>query len=132
MIKVDVTVKKETRYIAYSCVILSVLMQLVFILLKKWTYTVILGNLLSLAVAILNFLFMGITVQKAVTMEVKEAQKLMKSSHSLRNAAVFVAVVIGVVAPCFNTAAVIIPVFFPRIALSFRPLIKDKKEVVDK
>lgn len=132
MIKVDTTVKNETRYIAYSCVILSVLMQLVFILLKKWTYSVLWGNLLSLAIAILNFLFMGITVQKAVTLEVKEAKKLMKSSQSLRNAAVFVAVVIGVVVPCFNTAAVIIPIFFPRIAVSFRPLIKDKKDVTEK
>ena len=33
-------------------------------------------------------------------------------------------IVIGAVVPCFNMWAVIIPVFFPRIAIAFRPLIK--------
>ena len=132
MIKVSSTVKNETLYIAYFSLILSVLMQIVFILLHKWTYTVLLGNLLSLAVAILNFFVMGITVQKAVTLEANDAKKLMRSSQNLRNAGIFVAVVIGVIAPCFNTVAVIVPVFFPRIAVSFRPLIKDKKEVIEK
>ena len=132
MIKADSAVKRETKYIAYSCAILSVLMQAVFVILKRWDYTVILGNLLSFAIAVLNFYFMGITVQKAVSREVNDAKKLMKSSQTLRNIGVFIGIVIGVVAPCFNTVAVIIPVFFPRIAVSFRPLIKDQKEVIDK
>ena len=63
--KVDATVKKETKYIAYFSFILSVLIQAVFVLLKSWDYTVLLGNILSLLVAIMNFYFMGITVQKA-------------------------------------------------------------------
>lgn len=132
MIKPNATVKNETRYIALFCVILSIIMQIVFILLGKWTYKVILGNILSLMVAILNFFVMGLTVQKAVTLEESDARKLMRSSQNLRNAGIFIAVVIGVVAPCFNTVAVIVPVFFPRIAVSFRPLIKDKKEVIKK
>ena len=132
MNKVDATVKRETLYIAYFCAILSVIMQAVFILLKKWDYTVLLGNLLSFAIAVLNFYFMGITVQKAVNMDVSDAKKLMKSSQGIRNVFIFVAIVIGVVLPYFNTVAVIVPVFFPRIALMFRPLIKDKKEVIDK
>ena len=132
MIKANDTIKKETKYIAYFCLILSVLMQAVFVLLKRWDYTVILGNLLSYALAVLNFYFMGLTVQKAVSMDEKDAKKLMKSSQGLRNAGIFLIVVIGVVASCFNTAAVIIPVFFPRVAVSFRPFIKEKKEVIDK
>lgn len=131
MIKVNDTIKKETEYIAYFCLLLSVLMQLVFIFLKKWDYTVITGNLLSYTLAVLNFYFMGITVQKAVTMDENDARKLMKSSQGLRSAGLFLGLVIGVVFPCFNTVAVIVPVFFPRIAVSFRPLIKDKKEVID-
>ena len=66
------------------------------------------------------------------TMSKADARRLMRSSQNLRNAGIFIAVVIGVVAPCFNTVAVIVPVFFPRIAVSFRPLIKDRKEVVKK
>jgi len=132
MTRANATVKKETWYIAYFCTILSVLMQCVFILLKKWSYTVLLGNLFSLAVAVINFLAMGITVQKAVTMEPEDAKKLVRSSQKKRNILIFLALAIGVIVPFFNTASVIVPVFFPRIAFAFRPLIKDKKEVVDK
>jgi len=132
MIKVDATVKRETKYIAYFCTVLSVLMQAVFVLLKKWDYTVLLGNLLSLALAVLNFLVMGITVQKSLGLESADAKKLMKSSQGLRNVAHFAVLAVGVIAPVFDTVAVIIPVFFPRIAILFRPLIKDKKEVIDR
>ncbi len=133
MIKADSTVIKETKYIAYFSLILSVLMQAVFLILRKWDYTVLLGNILSLAVAVLNFYFMGISVQKALGMDSADARKVMKASQGMRNVGVFVAVVIGVVSPCFNTVAVILPVFFPRVAVSFRPLIKDRneKEVTD-
>ncbi len=134
MVKANSVVEKETRYIAYFTLILSVLMQAIFLLLGRWDYTVILGNLLSLAIAVLNFYFMGISVQKAVDMEQSDAAKLMRASQSMRNIAVFAAVAIGVVLPWFNTLAVILPVFFPRIAVAFRPLIKEKanKEVTEK
>lgn len=132
MIKADETVKRETMYIAYFCIVLSVLMQAIFIVLKKWDYTVVLGNLLSLFVAVFNFYLMGIAVQKAVSMEVSDAKKIIKSSQGLRNILMFVVLAIGVIAPIFNTVAVIVPVFFPRIAVSFRPFIKDRKEVIDK
>ena len=40
---------------------------------------------------------------------------------------VVVIVVIGVVLPCFSTWTVLIPMFFPRIAIAFRPLFDKKK-----
>ncbi len=125
--KANETVKRECIYIAYFCTILSVLMQAVFVLCGKWDYTVILGNLLSLSLSVLNFYFMGITVQKAVCKEEADARKLMKSSSSIRTAVLFVVIAIGVALPFFNTIAVLVPVFFPRIAVLFRPFIKDKK-----
>ena len=125
--KANETVKRECVYIAYFCTILSVLMQAVFIVCKKWDYTVLLGNLLSLTLSVLNFYFMGLTVQKAVLKEEADARKLMKSSSSIRTAVLFVGIAIGVALPWFNTVAVIVPVFFPRIAILFRPFIKDKK-----
>ena len=122
MIKVDATVKRETKYIAYLCTILSVLMQAVFVLLKRWDYTVILGNLLSLAVVVLNFLFMGIGIQKAVKKDEKDAKSAMKLSQGYRMLFLLIMLIIGVVAPCFNIWSVVIPVVFPRVAIAFRPL----------
>ena len=131
MIKADNTVRKETKYIASFCVILSLLMQAVFLLLKRWDYTVLLGNLVSLMISVLNFYFMGITVEKALSKDEADARKFMKASQSIRSFGIFVAIIIGVVLPWFNNLAVILPVFFPRVAVSFRPFIKEK-EVIDK
>ncbi len=134
MIKADSTVRKETKYIAAVVVILSVLMQAVFLVLQKWDYTVLLGNILSGVASVLNFFFMGITIQKAIMMETAEAKKRMRASQSMRNFGMFIVVMLGVLLPCFNTISAIIPVFFPRIAVSLRPLRKDKnkEEVIEK
>ena len=125
--KANETVKKECLYIAYFCTILSVLMQAVFLVCKIWDYKVLLGNLLSLILTVSNFYFMGLTVQKAVEKDESDAKKLMKSSSSIRTAVLFVVLAIGVALPWFNNVAVIVPVFFPRIAIMLRPFIKDKK-----
>ena len=127
MIKVNDVVKKETKYIAYFVLLFSVIMQSVFLVLQKWDYTVLLGNLLSGVAVVLNFLFMGITVQKAVEKDEKDARNAMKASQSLRTVFLFVVAVIGAAVPVFNIWATLIPLIFPRIAVSLRPLF-DRKE----
>ncbi len=126
MKKIDETVLRETKYIGAWVVILSVLMQAVFLVIGKWSYTVALGNLLSGAFAVLNFLLMGITVQRAVEKEEKDAKTMVKVSQLYRSLMILVVTVIGVALPCFDTVAVIVPVFFPRIAIMFRPLFNKK------
>ena len=130
MIKVDKTIKKETSYIIVVSGILSVLMQAVFLIINKWDYTVLLGNILSLCISVLNFFFMGITIQKALEMEEGDAKKLMRASQSIRNLLMFAILAVGVILPMFNTVALIVPLFFSRIAVFLRPLIKkDGKDV---
>lgn len=125
--KVDPTVLKETRYIALSVLILSMLMQAVYLVVGRWDYTVLLGNLYGAAVAVGNFFLMGLTVQKCLTMEPDEAKKRMKLSQQGRMLMLLVLCVIGGVLPFFNTIAVLIPQFFPRIGVTIRGLtMKDK------
>lgn len=127
MKKVDKTVLKETKYIALWVVIFSVLMEAVFLILSKWDYTVLTGNLLGAVAAVGNFFLMGLTVQKAVQKEdEKDVKKVMRISQVYRNLLVIVILIAGVCIPVFNTWTVVIPVFFPRISLFFRPLF-DKK-----
>lgn len=128
MIKIDEVVKKETIYITAFVGVLSVLMQAVFLILSKWDYTVLLGNLLSGAASVLNFLFLGISVQKAVLKSEEDAKKTMQASRAYRMLFMVVVVLIGVNAPCFSLWAVLIPLFFPRIAISFRPLFDKKNQ----
>ena len=120
--KVDPVVLKETRYIALAVLILSVLMQSVFLILGAWDVTVLLGNLYGAAIAVGNFFLMGLTVQKCLTMEPDDAKKRMKLSQQGRMLMLLVFCMIGAALPCFHTIAVLVPQFFPRIGVTVRGL----------
>ena len=123
MAKINATVLKETRYIAVFSLVLSLLMQAVFlIVLRRFDYTVLLGNLLGLLAGVGNFFFMGIGVQKAVERDEKGAKNVLKFSQTARFFTIFVIAALGIVLECFNTVAVIVPLFFPRIAIAARGL----------
>jgi len=128
MAKIDKVVLKETKYIALWVIIFSLIMEAVFLIINKWDYTVLLGNLLSATVGVLNFFLMGLGVQKAVIQEEKEAKQTMKVSNLMRTFLLFVAAVIGVTVSVFNNWAVIIPLFFPRVAILLRPLFDKRKD----
>lgn len=126
MKRIDPTVLKETKYIGLFTFILSVLLQSVFLIIGKWDYTVLLGNLLGAIAATGNFFLMGLTVQESLTKEEKEAKNLIKLSQSGRLFMLFIIALIGYLLSVFNTLAVIIPYLFPRIAVMLRHfVIKD-------
>ena len=54
MKKLDPVVIRETRYVALCVFLLSILTQAVFLIIGKWDYTVLLGNLLSGCVGIIT------------------------------------------------------------------------------
>ena len=119
-------------------------MEAVFLVAGRFDYTVPLGNLLGGAAAVLNFFLMGLSVQIAVEKDTaandysesdtedengersamlhKEAKQIMRLSQTLRNMMLLAFAVIGFVAPCFHTVAVLIPLLFPRIAVMLRPM----------
>lgn len=129
MKNIDQTVRKETEHIACSVLILSLLMECVFLLIGKWDYTVLLGNALSAAIVILNFFLMGLTIQSATQKEEKEARNRMKLSQSLRMLMLFATAAMGSLMPYFHIAAVLIPLFFPRIAIALRPILFRKDTI---
>ncbi len=127
MKKIDATVLKETKYILIWVLILSTLLQAVFLVIGKWDHTVLLGNLLSGFAVVLNFFLMGITVQNALGKEEKEAKTAIRLSQTYRFFLLLIIVVVGVVLPFFNIWTVVIPVFFPRVAIALRPVFDKKK-----
>ena len=126
MKKLDPVVIKETIYIGVISLIFSVIMQSVFLIIGKWDYTVLLGNILGYFAIITNFIVMGFGVQKAVTKDEKEAKSVMKFSQTFRMLFMFVVAIIGHVVPVFNLIAVVIPFLFPRIAIMLRPIFNKK------
>ena len=119
---VDPKVKKETGYIALAVLILSALMQAVFLVIGKWDFTVLLGNLYGALLAVGNFFLMGLTVQKCLMLEPDEAKKRMKLSQQGRLIMLLVFCMIGAALPWFNTVALLVPQFFPRIGVTVRGL----------
>lgn len=127
MKKIDTAIKKETLYIAAWVIVLSALMQAIFLIVAQftsltWDYTFLLGNLLSAGIGILNFFLMGLSVQRALNKDEKGAKNTMKISQLYRFLLLLIVLIIGIIAPCFSNWTVVIPIFFPRIALLIRPL----------
>ena len=122
MKKLDPIIIKETKYIACWVIILSALMEAVFLIIGKWDYTVLLGNIYSAFFGVLNFFLMGVMVQKALGKEEKEAKKTVRFSQLSRNLLLILVMIAGVLFPFFNTIAVLIPMFFAGIAVFIKPL----------
>lgn len=128
--KIDKAVQRETSYISIWVLVLSAVMEIIFLVLGKWDYTVILGNLLGGLIAVVNFFLMGLTVQKAVQKEEKEARNLIKISQGLRMLLIIATAALGLSLHFFNSITVLVSLFFPRIAILFRQFFekKDKTE----
>ena len=124
MSKIDATVQKETKFVAFVSFILSILMQGGFLIAGFWNYTVISGNLLGYVAAVGNFLLLGLTVQKAIGKEEKEIKRLVAFSQYGRLLILLLVALIANFVSIFNLVATVIPFIFPRIAVMIRPHIK--------
>ena len=119
--KIDPTVKRMTAYIAACVLVLSLMMQAVYLVIGAWNATVLWGNLLGAFVAVLNFFLMGLTIQKSLTFSEEDAKKFIRVSQSLRMLMILVFCAIGAALACFDLLAVVLPQFFPRIGTMLWP-----------
>lgn len=131
MKKIDPTVVAETRYISAFVVVLSLLMEAVFLIIGKWDITVLFGNLLSAFVSILNFFLLGITVTRAMDKDEKDMPAYMKLSKTYRFFMIILVAGIGLYFKCFNDVAVILPLFFPNAAILVRGYALNKKSAAE-
>ena len=124
MKRIDKTVIRETLYIFLLTVILSTLMEAVFLCFGKWSVWVLLGNLIGVFAATGNFFLMGLTVQSALGKEEKDAKNLMRVSQGARFFLLFAVALAGwlIWKDVFVLLSVVITFLFPRIAVMLRPL----------
>ena len=128
MKKVDNAILEETKFIAIWTLIFSMLMQAVFLVVGAWDYTVLLGNLLMAVCGILNFFFLGLTVQKATEKEDENERKsLLKFSKIFRMIFILGVGILGATLPCFNIWATVITIIFPRLAILIRTFTVNKQ-----
>ena len=126
--RIDPTVRRMTGYIAACVLVLSALMEAVYLVIGAWDMTVLWGNLLGAAVAVLNFFLMGLTIQRSLKLSQEDAKKFIQVSQSLRMLMVLVFCAIGAAVPVFDLLAVLLPQFFPRIGTMLWPKISKEQE----
>lgn len=125
MKKIDRIILQETAYVACGTLVLSMLMEAVFLIIGKWNITVLFGNLLGAVAAVGNFFLMGLTVQSSVGREEKSIQTRVRFSLIFRELLLFAVAVVGALIPSvFNIVSLLISFFFPRIVIMFRPKVK--------
>ena len=130
-IKIEPAVKHESRDIAIGVTVMSVIMVIVFAVIGKFDYTVLLGTLLGGGFAILEFFLMALAVQKSVQRDTPEEAKLdIQNSHTRRLLLLAVVVIVGIKLPYFNWVAVVLPLFFPKLIIYAKtlPIFRRKEE----
>ena len=131
MIQVQDAVKKETARIGAGTAGVSVVMILVFWGLHlvipdsvPFDYKVILGAVIGSAVAVGNFFFMGLTVQKIADMQDQDlAYRRMKTNYHYRTMIQFLSIILAVTVPFINGVAGIIPLFVPGAVIKARGIL---------
>ena len=128
----DPAVKKETGYIAVWVVLLSLIMEAVFLLIGKWDYSVFFGNLGGAAAAIGNFFLMALIATRAMNRAIEngkpeDAASRVKATATFRLLGCLGLCVILIAVFKTNVYATLIPLLFPRIGIAFRPMIDRKR-----
>lgn len=125
--KLDETVRKETAYAAVWVAALSLVMEAVFLLLRKWEMPVLWGNLIGAAAAVGNYLLLAVTVTRAAGGPKEKIALKVRSSMTARllGQAGICAAAIGLLHT--NVYATVIPLLFPRIGIAFRPWVDRKR-----
>lgn len=126
-------IRQETKKVAIYTAVGVALMWAAFAVLHfirpdkvDFDYTVILAGLGGGAVAILNFLWMGIMVQKAASVagDADTVKTVVKGSYSQRMCFQMLWVIAAIVAPCFHYVAGILPLLFPGTGIKIMGILK--------
>ncbi len=139
--KLQPAVKTETGKIALGTGIGVLIMYAVFLILHlivpedapfnlavPFDYKVILGGIGGFLVAVGNFFWMAVTVQKVASIEDdKQARSTMGVSYRYRTLMQLLWVILAIVVPVFNMVAGIVPLFIPSIVIKLRGIISAGK-----
>ncbi len=116
--QVQEATRRETGHIALGVLCFSAVMELVFLLIRRWSLGVLWGNLLGGGFAALNFFFLGLTVQTiAGEADEKRARLKLQGSYSLRMLLTLAVIVVAIKLPFVVWPAAVIPLLFPRLTI---------------
>ena len=136
-------VKKETSFIAVGTAVASLLVIILFFVLHQvvpqnapfgykvpFDYTVFLGAIGGTLVAVGNFFWMGLTVQKITGMseeETDKARSTMAVSLRYRTMLQLLWVILSIFVPAINLITGVAPLFIPSILIKIRGILSARK-----
>ena len=123
MAGIDPTIKKETGFIALTVLILSALMEAVYLIIGRWGLPVLFGNLLGGGAGILNFFLMGIGLQSALNKDEKGAKATVSFSHTMRFLLMAGVIVISVLVDAVYIVPTVLSLFFPSVGVYLKTFI---------
>lgn len=118
---------KSIQKIAAGVFILTLLMLAVFALSGHFGSGEVLGALIGASEAILNFVLLGITLEKTVAKDKKGASSLTGLSYIGRLMLTAAVVIWAIKAPYINYIAAIIPLVFPQIIIKIIGVAEKKR-----
>ena len=125
MKRVDKTVLRETAFVAAGTFVLSVLLNAILLIIRKWTVSLLLGNVIGAFIAVLNFFLMGLTVQSSVGKDEKQIQTRVRFSFVFRELLIIAAaVVVLIFRNNISIITFLVSLFFPRLTINMRSFIK--------
>ena len=129
--KLDKSIRREILYVAIGLAVGDGLICAAFALLNSFDYTVPLGALWGSAFALLNVWLLARRVQKVADWseeEKKLARKQLNSSYFTRLMLMALAIVVGVIAPCFHYISTLLPFLIPQPVMMLRRAIVTSRE----
>ena len=133
--KLQDAVKKETGIIAAGTadgvLVIYVVFYVLHMVVPDWApfdIKVILGGIGGFIVAVGNFFWMAVSVQKVASITDEErARRTMSVSYRYRTMLQFLWVILAIVLPVFNLVSGIAPLFIPSIIIKLRGILSAGK-----
>ena len=124
-------IMKEIGKTALYTAGLVAVMLIIYALMGKFTFSVLVSGVLGGTVAMANLFLLAVTIEKAVAKSEGKARGVMGASYILRLAFIAGVVIFAIKNEYLNYVAVVIPLVFPQIIIKFlhtRPEGKKKNE----
>ncbi|MDD6186886.1 MAG: hypothetical protein PUB11_02375 [Oscillospiraceae bacterium] len=122
--KTDKNFEKVTK----SNAVLTVVENIVFLVLKHWDYTVLLGSLWGFLMTTAFFYMICVSVPRALAFDDPDlASKKLRTSKMERTAVLAIGIIVAMKFPHFYWPAAVIPLLFTRISISLLHLEREEE-----
>ena len=119
--------RKEIFRMLLGMFVLCAVMIAVFFIAGYGGTPVILGALLGMFVAVLNYYLLALTISLTCRHDISKAKSYMGLSYPLRIIIMAAAIIFAIKNPAFNYIATAIPLLFPRILVTLFGTVFNKK-----